>query len=61
MAANLCVESHLRDATENGFDVIAVRDATAGPGPEATQAAHTNYGFIAEEVVTTDEILERLK
>ncbi|MDX1534124.1 MAG: cysteine hydrolase [Thermoplasmata archaeon] len=61
MSANLCTESHLRDATENGFDVIAVKDATTGPGPEATQAAYTNYGFIAEEVVTTDEILKRLK
>ncbi|MFQ5552359.1 MAG: cysteine hydrolase [Thermoplasmata archaeon] len=61
MSANLCMESHLRDATENGFDVIAVRDATTGPGPEATQAAYTNYGLIANEVVTTEEILERLK
>lgn len=61
MSANLCTESHLRDATENGFDVIAIRDATTGPGPEATQAALTNYGLIANEVVTTEEILDRLK
>jgi nicotinamidase-related amidase len=61
MSANLCVESHLRDAIEHGFDVIVVKDATTGPGPEATQAAYTNYGFIANEVVTTDEIVRRLK
>lgn len=61
MSANLCVESHLRDAAEHGFDVIAVRDATTGAGPEATQAAYTNYGFIANEVITTDEIVKRLK
>lgn len=61
MSANLCVESHLRDAAEHGFDVIAVKDATTGAGPEATQAAYTNYGFIANEVTTTDEIVKRLK
>ena len=61
MAANLCVESHLRDAGENGFEVLVVKDATTGPGPEATQAAMVNYGLIANEVVTTDEITERLR
>lgn len=61
MSANLCVESHLRDAAENGFDVLVVKDATAGAGEEATQAAYTNYGFIATEVVTTDEVVGALK
>ncbi len=61
MSANLCVESHLRDAEENGFEVLAVADATTGPGPEATQAAMVNYSLIANEVVTTDEITERLR
>jgi nicotinamidase-related amidase len=56
MFANLCVESHLRDAIEHGFDVIVVKDATTGPGAEATQAAYTNYRFIANEVTTTEEI-----
>ena len=61
MSANLCVESHLRDAIEHGFEVIVVKDATTGPGQDATQAAHTNYGFIASEVTTTEEIVKRLK
>jgi nicotinamidase-related amidase len=61
MAANLCVESHLRDAEENGFEVLVVKDATTGPGPEATQAAMVNYSLIANEVVTTDEITRRLR
>ena len=60
MSANLCVESNLRDAVENGFEVLVVKDATTGPGPEATQAAMVNYGLIANEVVTTDEITQRL-
>lgn len=60
MSANLCVESHTRDAIENGFDVIIVADATAGAGPYATKAALINYEFIAHEVVTTDQIIKRL-
>jgi nicotinamidase-related amidase len=60
MSANLCVESHLRDAAENGFEVIVVKDATAGPGEAATQEAYVNYGLIANEVVTTADIVERI-
>jgi len=60
MSANLCVESHVRDAAEHAFNVITVKDATAGAGEAATQAAHTNFGFLSDEVVTTTEIVERL-
>jgi len=60
MSANLCVESHTRDAIENGFDVIIIADATAGAGPHAKKAALINYEFIAHEVTTTDEIIKRL-
>ena len=61
MSANLCVESHTRDAIENGFDVIIIADATAGAGPYAKKAALINYEFIAHEVTTTDDIIKRLK
>jgi nicotinamidase-related amidase len=61
MAANMCVESHARDAIENGFDVIIVADATAAAGPYAKKAALINYEFLAHEVVTTDQIVQRLK
>ncbi|VTT86392.1 Isochorismatase [Halorubrum sp. DM2] len=60
MSANLCVESHLRDAVENGFEVLTVTDATAAAGEEALQAALTNYGFIAHETAETDAVAERL-
>jgi len=60
MSANLCVESHLRDAVENGFEVLTVTDATAAAGEEALQAALTNYGFIAHETAETDAVVERL-
>ena len=61
MSANLCVESHLRDAAENGFDAIIVKDATAGPGEDATHAAYVNYGFIASEVATTEGVVGALR
>lgn len=60
MAANLCVESHLRDAAENGFDVIVVKDAVAGPGQAAMDAAYVNYDFIATGVATTAEVVKAL-
>ena len=30
MSANLCVESHMRELLEQGFEVAVVKDATAG-------------------------------
>lgn len=33
MAANLCIESHLRELLEQWLEVAVVRDATAGPRP----------------------------
>jgi nicotinamidase-related amidase len=61
MSANLCIESHARDAIENGFDAIIVSDATAAAGDAAYEAALTNFGFLAHEVVTTKQIVKRLK
>ncbi len=61
MSANLCVESHLRDAIENGFEVIVIADATAGAGPHAKNAALINFEFIANEVTLTDDIISRLQ
>ena len=60
MSANLCVESHLRDAEEKGYEVLVVNDATAAAGEDAYKAALTNYGFIAHESITTDQALQRI-
>lgn len=59
MSANLCVESHLRDAEERGYKVIVINDATAAPGDAAYDAALVNYGFIAHESITAEEALSR--
>lgn len=64
MAANLCVESHLRELAEQGFEVAVVRDATAAPrvpDGDGYLAALINYRFIANALWTTDEVLARLK
>ncbi|CAN5505069.1 cysteine hydrolase [soil metagenome] len=59
MLANLCVESHLRELLEQGFEVAVVKDATAGPRHptigDGYQAAIVNYGFLANAVLTTEE------
>jgi nicotinamidase-related amidase len=64
MSANLCVEAHLRQLTEDGFEVHVVKDATAAAQhPElgdGYQAAVINFGYIASSVLTTDETLESL-
>jgi nicotinamidase-related amidase len=60
MSANLCVEAHLRELLEQGFEVIVVRDATAGARhPElgdGYKAALINFGYIANAVISTDEV-----
>lgn len=59
MSANLCVEAHLRGLLEDGFEVTVVRDATAAAlHPQLGDgyaSALTNFGFIANAVVSTDE------
>ncbi len=64
MLANMCVESHLRELLEQGFEVMVVKDATAGPRhPEwgdGYQAALINYGFLAHAVARTDEAVQAM-
>jgi nicotinamidase-related amidase len=64
MLANMCVESHLRDLLENGFEVAVVRDATAGPQHptrgDGYKAALINYAFLAHAVVSTEEIVNAM-
>ncbi len=61
MSANLCVESHLRELLEQGFEVIVVKDATAAAKTanlgDGYAAALTNVGFIANAVVTTEDAI----
>jgi len=64
MSANLCVEAHMRELVEQGFEVACVSDARAAaalPGGDFYQAAMLNFRMIASSVQTTDEIVGQLK
>lgn len=64
MAANLCIESHLRELVEQGFEVAVVKDATAGPRlPEGDGylAALVNFRIIANDLWTTDQAVKNIK
>ena len=65
MLANMCVESHLRDLLEQGFEVIVAKDATAAPRhPEwgyGYTAALINFAFLAHAVLTTDEVVKAME
>jgi len=65
MSANLCVEAHLRQLIEDGFEVTVVKDATAAANHpqlgDGYQAALVNFGFIASGVVTTDEAVRTIE
>jgi nicotinamidase-related amidase len=64
MSANLCVESHMRELMEQGFEVLVVSDATAAaklPGLDGYKAAVTNFRMIANHVGTTEETVAAIK
>jgi nicotinamidase-related amidase len=64
MIANLCVETHLRELLEQGFEVAVVKDATAAPRHpklgDGYKAAVINFGFLANAVLTTDEAVKAM-
>ncbi len=63
MSANLCVESHLRELLERGFEVAVVKDATAAAQVaegDGYAAALVNFRFIANAVWTTQEAVQAI-
>jgi hypothetical protein len=65
MLANLCVEAHLHELTEQDFKVAVVRDATAAPRHaklgDGYPGAIVNFGFIASAVLSTDDALKAMR
>jgi nicotinamidase-related amidase len=62
--ANLCLEAHMRDLIEAGFEVAMVRDAVAaGVNDEGDgyAAAMTNWRYLANAVWTTEEAVKRMQ
>ena len=64
MSANLCVESHMRELLEQGFEVAVVKDATAAailPEGDGYQAALINFRYMANTVWTTAEAVNAIR
>ena len=65
MSANLCVEAHMRQLTEDGFEIAVVKDATAAAQHpdlgDGYAAALINFGFIASQVLTTEQAVAEIK
>lgn len=64
MSANLCVQAHMHELLEQGFEVAVVRDATAAailPEGDGYLAALTNFRYMANGLWTTDEAVKRIK
>jgi nicotinamidase-related amidase len=58
MSANLCVEAHMRELLEQGFEVAVVTDGTAAaivPEGDGYAAALVNFRFMANDLITTEE------
>lgn len=63
MSANLCVQAHLHELLEMGYEVAVVRDATAAaklPEGDGYLAALINFRFIANDLWTTDEAVANI-
>ena len=64
MSANLCVEAHLRQMLDDGFEVAVVKDATAAAQHpklgDGYASALTNFGFLASAVLTTADVVESI-
>ena len=64
MSANLCLEGHLRELLEQGFEVAVASDATAAAiHPELGDgyvSALTNFRFMANAVLTAEEAVSAM-
>ncbi len=63
MSANLCVEAHMREFLEQGFEVLVVSDATAAakvPEGDGYQSALVNFRFLANAVRNTQEVVKAI-
>ncbi|PUA40100.1 isochorismatase [Paenibacillus elgii] len=64
MSGNLCVESHMRELTEQGFEVAVVHDATASAKMndlDGDKAAKTNFRMIASASWSTNETINKMR
>ncbi len=63
MSANLCVQAHMHELLEQGFEIAVIKDATAAaqiPEGDGYLAALINFRFMANAVWTTDQAVAAL-
>ena len=63
MSANLCVQAHMHELLEQGFEIAVIKEATAAaqiPEGDGYLAALINFRFMANAVWTTDEAVDRM-
>lgn len=64
MDANMHVDSHLRDLIDEGFEVGIAKDAIAGaklPEGDGYLAGLVNFRFLANELFSSAELVERMQ
>jgi nicotinamidase-related amidase len=64
MSGNLCVESHMRELIEQGFEVSVVHDATGSAKTknlDGDMAAKINFRMIASASWATNETIDKMK
>lgn len=64
MSSNLCVESHMRELIEQGFEVMVVTDATAGAITEhynGYEASLVNFRMIASKMDNTENTVKAIR
>jgi nicotinamidase-related amidase len=64
MLSNMCVESHLRELLEQGFEVMVAKDATAAPRHpvwgDGYTAALINFNYLAHAVLSTNAVVDAM-
>lgn len=60
MNSNICVDSHMRELVEQGFEVAVIHDATAAPGMDAYNAGKLNFGLLSSGSWTAKEAAEKM-
>ncbi|MCY9662333.1 cysteine hydrolase [Paenibacillus chondroitinus] len=60
MNSNICVDSHMRELVEQGFEVAVIHDATAAPGMDAYNAGKLNFGLLSSGSWTAKEAVEKM-
>lgn len=58
MLAEGCVESHSRDAVENGYRPIIISDAIGSTSPELMDASLKTLALHSAELKTTEQVLD---